>query len=56
MTEFHPTNSVTGSILSQEIQKIVVRHGRPFYGLFVYDIKDQTGEVYPPKFLQNILD
>ena len=53
--EFHPTNSVLGGFLSQEIQKIVTRKGRPFHGLFTYDIVTQKGDVYSEDFMHNLV-
>ena len=52
LKEFHPTNSVIGSIIAQETQKIVIRADRPFYGLFTYDIKTQIGKECAPTFMQ----
>ena len=54
MAEFHPTNSVIGSIIAQEAQKIVTRSERPFYGLFTYDIKTQMAKVYEPNFQDDL--
>mmetsp|Transcript_28415 Transcript_28415/g.25147 ORF Transcript_28415/g.25147 Transcript_28415/m.25147 type:complete len:231 (+) Transcript_28415:331-1023(+) len=53
--EFHPTNSILGSFLAQEIQKIVAREGRPFSGLFIHDFVSMKGEYYLPGFLLNLV-
>jgi len=55
LPEFHPTNSVMGSIIAQEVQKMVVKFGRPFYGMFTYDIKLQKGDLFTPSYLADIL-
>ena len=44
--EFHPTNCILGSIVAQEVQKIVTRTDRPMYGLLVYDMMVQRAMVY----------
>lgn len=51
LKEFHPTSSVTGAVLAQEVQKIVANHGRPIYGFLTYDAKNQKSVTCYPDFL-----
>ena len=43
--EFNPVASIIGSLLSQEIIKIITKEGKPIENIFTYDSIMQIGKI-----------
>lgn len=46
--QFNPCSSVIGSVLSQEVIKVITQRDNPGHGLFVYDSMHQSLTIEKP--------